>query len=220
MKTKATVLALALYLLSTCVGAAELVLDDDGILSAIEYGRSFNSQYAAIATLDAEGYSKGANGWYVFREFFLITDFVRVAAHSAEAKRRGKAVEVEEMRQLLSGKLGILVFYDADYGHLPKKPVLSVKTTDGILYAERTIKISVYRDCDVSLPSTYKSKLYLDFSEFCEINTTLGIIKDEISMWLFTFSILPEHWKSKIQLLLAEDSGKVAKKKFDLARIR
>jgi len=68
---------------------AKLELEAGDIRQAIQYGQQFDSQQAVIQQLGRLGYHKTIGFISGYADVFLITDFVRVAAHSAGVQRYG-----------------------------------------------------------------------------------------------------------------------------------
>ena len=68
---------------------AKLELEAGDIRQAIQYGQQFDSQQAVIQQFGRLGYHKTIDFLVGHADVFLITDFVRVAAHSAGVQRYG-----------------------------------------------------------------------------------------------------------------------------------
>ena len=211
----------AFILLVSCfLPAVDLSLNSEGVEHAIQYGRQFNTSYDVVWDLQKQGYQKIMGGWWVDRAVFLITDHVRVAVKAAEMQRRGEKLDVGQIEAKLVKKLDVLVLYSSeDSEDIPKKPVVSIMHPGGRLYAEGAEHMLVLSACQVMRRDGGISKpFFVDYSDFC--NAMYGRSSSSTEMWLFRFSLPKEYWNSEIEVLSAEDWGKIARKKFDLSRLR
>ena len=147
-------------------------------------------------------------------DVFLITDFVRVAAHSAGVQRYGGTLGAHTFQEKLQGKLDVVVFINAGHGYYFAEPIISIEHADGRLSPESVTKMKVYSNCDVREPV-----LYLNWTDLCKAINGVSSAWEEGGAWLFSFSLPEEHWNSKIKLVWGKVSGKAAKKEFDLSKL-
>ena len=193
---------------------AKLEFEAGDIRQAIQYGQQFDSQQAAIRHLGRLGYHKTIGFISGYADVFLITDFVRVAAHSAGVQRYGGTLGAHTFQEKLQGKLDVVVFINAGHGYYFAEPIISIEHADGRLSPESVTKMKVYSNCDVREPV-----LYLNWTDLCKAINGVSSAWEEGGAWLFSFSLPEEHWNSKIKLVWGKDSGKAAKKEFDLSKL-
>ena len=193
---------------------AKLELEAGDIRQAIQYGQQFNSQQAVIQQLGRLGYHKTIGFISGYADVFLITDFVRVAAHSAGVQRYGGTLGAHTFQEKLQGKLDVVVFINAAYGYSVAGPIISIEHADGRLFSESVTRMEVYSNCDVREPV-----LYLNWTDLCKAINGVSSAWEEGGAWLFSFSLPEEYWNSKIKLVWGKDSGKAAKKEFDLSKL-
>ncbi len=193
---------------------AKLELEAGDIRQAIQYGQQFDSQQAVIQQLGRLGYHKTIDFLVGHADVFLITDFVRVAAHSAGVQRYGGTLGAHTFQEKLQGKLDVVVFINAGHGYFFAEPIISIEHADGRLSPESVTKMKVYSNCDVREPV-----LYLNWTDLCKAINGVSSAWEEGGAWLFSFSLPEEHWNSKIKLVWGKDSGKAAKKEFDLSKL-
>ncbi len=203
-----------LLALPTATATAKLELEAGDIRQAIQSGQQFDSQQAVIQQLGKLGYHKTIDFLVGHADVFLITDFVRVAAHSAGVQRYGGTLGAHTFQEKLQGKLDVLVFINAGHGYSVAEPIISIEHADGRLSPESVTKMKVYSNCDVREPV-----LYLNWTDLCKAINGVPSAWEEGGAWLFSFSLPEEHWNSKIKLVWGKDSGKAAKKEFDLLKL-
>ncbi|MBI4461952.1 MAG: hypothetical protein HY653_03505, partial [Acidobacteria bacterium] len=103
---------------------AKFNLDLEDIDEAIQYGKRFDSQQSLFQHFAKLGYQKTIPGFIAVRDVFLVTDFIRVAAHSAAAQRRKETVDAHALQEKLHGRLDIVVLASVEHGYRGVKPVL------------------------------------------------------------------------------------------------
>ncbi len=193
---------------------AKLELDAGDIRQAIQFGQQFDSQQAVIQQLGKLGYHKTIDFLVGYADVFLITDFVRVAAHSAGVQRYGGTLGAHTFQKKLQGKLDLVVFINAGHGYSVAEPIISIEHADGRLSPESVTKMKVYSNCDVREPV-----LYLNWTDLCKAINGVSVAWEEGGAWLFSFSLPEKYWDSKVKLVWGKDSGKAAKKEFDLSKL-
>ncbi|MDA2913504.1 hypothetical protein MYX77_06035 [Acidobacteriia bacterium AH_259_A11_L15] len=202
-------------LLTLPTSAAKLKLNADDIQAAIRYGQRFESQRLLAQHLGRLGYHKTDCFLVGCTEVFLITDFVRVAAHSAAVQRQGDTLRAHTIQENLQGKLDVLVLIYAEHGYLVAKPIISIEHADGTLSPESVTEMKVYPSCRVLSPV-----LFVNWSELCHAMGGDSSAWEERGMWLFSFSLPEQYWNSEIKLVLGTNSGKAAKVEFDFSSLQ
>lgn len=192
---------------------AKLELEAGDIRQAIQYGQQFDSQQAVIQQLGRLGYHKTIGFISGYADVFLITDFVRVAAHSAGVQRYGGTLGAHTFQEKLQGKLDVVVFINAAYGYSVAGPIISIEHADGRLFSESVTKMEVYSNCDVREPV-----LYLNWTDLCKAINAVSSGREGVA-WLFSFSLPEKYWNSKIKLVWGKNSEKAAKMEFDLFKL-
>lgn len=192
---------------------AKLELEAGDIRQAIQYGQQFDSQQAVIQQLGRLGYHKTIGFISGYADVFLITDFVRVAAHSAGVQRYGGTLGAHTFQEKLQGKLDVVVFINAAYGYSVAGPIISIEHADGRLFSESVTKMEVYSNCDVREPV-----LYLNWTDLCKAINAVSSGREGVA-WLFSFSLPEKYWNSKVKLVWGKNSEKAAKMEFDLFKL-
>ena len=192
---------------------AKLELEAGDIRQAIQYGQQFNSQQAVIQQLGRLGYHKTIGFISGYADVFLITDFVRVAAHSAGVQRYGGTLGAHTFQEKLQGKLDVVVFINAAYGYSVAGPIISIEHADGRLFSESVTRMEVYSNCDVREPV-----LYLNWTDLCKAINAVSSGREGVA-WLFSFSLPEKYWNSKVKLVWGKNSEKAAKMEFDLFKL-
>lgn len=201
-------------LLTLPTATAKLELETGDIRQAIQYGQQFDSQQAVIQQFGRLGYHKTIDFLVGHADVFLITDFVRVAARSAGVQRYGGTLGAHTFQEKLQGKLDVVVFINAGHGYFIAEPIISIEHADGRLSPESVTKMKVYSNCDVREPV-----LYLNWTDLCKAINGVPSAWEEGGAWLFSFSLPEKYWNSKVKLVWGKDSGKAAKKEFDLSKL-
>ena len=192
---------------------AKLELEAGDIRQAIQYGQQFDSQQAVIQQLGRLGYHKTIGFISGYADVFLITDFVRVAAHSAGVQRYGGTLGAHTFQEKLQGKLDVVVFINAAYGYSVAGPIISIEHADDRLFSESVTRMEVYSNCDVREPV-----LYLNWTDLCKAINAVSSGREGVA-WLFSFSLPEKYWNSKIKLVWGKNSEKAAKMEFDLFKL-
>ena len=192
---------------------AKLGLEAGDIRQVIQYGQQFDSQQAVIQQLGRLGYHKTIGFISGYADVFLITDFVRVAAHSAGVQRYGGTLGAHTFQEKLQGKLDVVVFINAAYGYSVAGPIISIEHADDRLFSESVTRMEVYSNCDVREPV-----LYLNWTDLCKAINAVSSGREGVA-WLFSFSLPEKYWNSKIKLVWGKNSEKAAKMEFDLFKL-
>ncbi len=148
-------------------------------------------------------------------DLFLITDFFRIAAHSAELQRAGTTPSAKTSYKKLPGKLDVVILVEAEHGSRVSEPSLSIKHPGGEHLPGRLVGSDVHVGCAVTLPI-----LHVNWRILCEVVMEPVIVGEQCGMWILRFLLPQKYWKSRVKLVLGREQSKSHEVNIDLSKLR